>query len=269
MAKIILNKAQVSQLVWDNRYPVKEEEKFLSRCIDGRYEKNSKLKSQMSKLENNNFLPALSIPGADLGELALILATANDFGLAVDYEKVFQSLIKVVGGLKNFSYHTDSHHGGLALGCGHFGQILKDFVAYNLQKKDIEFLEEKLKFLEKKDVLPVILEGEHLEGAVLLIKGDWAVYPRYYLATDEGKKLVEVFAYHQSLADERRKILAKRLIDDGAVVLYPGCDEDYLYQVMSDEAENHLFETLNRLGKDLPIYSVVFDAQGGFDIEKR
>jgi len=269
MAKIILNKAQVSQLVWDNRYPVKEEEKFISRCIDGRYEKNSKLKSQMSKLENNYFLPALAIPGADLGELALILACANNFGFEIDHEKVFQSLIKVIGGLKNFSYHTDSHHGGLALGCGHFGQILKDFIAYNLQKKDVNFLEKKLKFLEKQGVLPVVLQGEHNEGAVLLIKGNWAVYPRYYLATDEGKKLIEVFVYHQSLADERRKILSKRLIDDGAVILYPGCEVDYLYQVMSNEAENHFFETLNRLAKDLPIYSVVFDDEGRFDIKKR
>jgi hypothetical protein len=196
--------------------------------------------------------------------LALIIACANDFGLEIDYEKVFQSLIKVVGGIKNFSYHTDSHHGGLALGCGHFGQILKDFVAYNLQKKDVEFLEEKLKFLQKNNVLPVILEGDHNEGAVLIVKGSFGIYPRFMIETYEGEKEVSVFVYQQTLIDERHRVLAKNLIENKAVKLFNNLDEEYLYEVLSEEGENHLLETINRLASDLPLYEVVFDHSGRF-----
>ena len=90
MTKIKLNPSQIQFLIKENSYPVDEKNKFLSRCIDGRYKNRSKL-------------PALALPGGDLGQLALVIACSNDFGLEINYEKVFQSLIKVIGGIKNFS----------------------------------------------------------------------------------------------------------------------------------------------------------------------
>jgi hypothetical protein len=254
MTKIKLNSSQIQLLVKENRYQVDEKNKFFSRCIDGRYKNNSKL-------------PALALPGGDLGDLALIIACSNDFGLEIDYEKVFQSLIKVIGGIKNFSYHTDSHHGGLALGCSHFGQILKDFVAYNLQKKDIQFLEEKLKFLKKEGVLPTVLEGNHDEGAILIIKGNFGIFPRFIIETDEGKKEVSVFVYQQTLVDKRHRVLAKKLIEDKAIKLFDNLDEEYLYEVLSEEGEIHLLETLNRLASDLPLFEVIFDNHGRFSLK--
>jgi hypothetical protein len=254
MKKIKLNSSQIQLLVKENRYQVDEKNKFLSRCIDGRYRNNSKL-------------PALALPGGDLGQLALIIACANDFGLDIDYEKVFQSLIKMIGGIKNFSYHTDSHHGGLALGCGHFTQILKDFVAYNLQKEDIEFLEEKLKFLKKEGVLPTVLEGNHDEGAILIVKGNFGIFPRFIIETDEGKKEVSVFVYQQTLVDKRHRVLVKKLIEDKAVRLFDNLDEEYLYEVLSEEGEIHLLETVNRLASDLPLFEVIFDDSGQFSLK--
>jgi hypothetical protein len=254
MTKIKLNSSQIQILVKENRYQVDEKNKFLSRCIDGRYKNNSKL-------------PALALPGGDLGQLALIIACANDFGLEIDYEKVFQSLIKVIGGIKNFSYHTDSHHGGLALGCGHFGQMIKDFVAYNLQKKDIQFLEEKLKFLKKEGVLPTVLEGNHDEGAILIVKGNFGIFPRFIIETDEGKKEVSVFVYQQTLVDKRHRFLVKKLIEDKAVRLFDNLDEEYLYEVLSEEGEIHLLKTLNCLASDLPLFEVIFDNRGRFSLK--
>jgi len=254
MTKIKLNSFQIQLLVKENCYQVDEKNKFLSRCIDGRYKNNSKL-------------PALALPGGDLGQLALVIACSNDFGFEIDCEKVFQSLIKVIGGLKNFSYYTDSHHGGLALGCSHFGQILKDFVAYNLQKKDIEFLEEKLKFLKKEGVLPTVLEGNHDEGAILIVKGNFGILPRFVIETDEGKKEVSVFVYQQTLVDKRHRVLVKKLIEDKAVKLFDNLDEEYLYEVLSEEGEIHLLETLNRLASDLPLFEVIFDNRGRFSLK--
>jgi len=254
MSKIKLNSSQVQLLVKENSYKVDEKNKFLSRCIDGRY-------------KNSPNLAALALPGADLGELALILATANDFGFEVDQEKIFQTLVEVVGGLKKFSYHTDSHHGGLALGCGYFSQILKDFQAYNLKKKDVKFLEEKLRFLQKNNVLPVILEDNHIEGAALIVKGNFGVYPRFVIETEEGKKEVSVFVYQQTLIDQRHRVLAKKLIENKAVKLFNNLDEEYLYEVLSEEANIHFLETINRLASDLPLFEVFFDNFGRFSLK--
>ena len=254
MKKIKLNSSQVQFLVKENSYPVDEENKFLSRCIDGRY-------------KNSFDLPALALPGGDLGELALIIACANDFGLEIDYEKVFQILIKVVGGIKNFSYHTDSHHGGLALGCGHFAQMGKDFVAYNLKKNDIAFIEEKLKFLKKEGVLPTVLEGSHDEGAILIVKGNFGIKPRFTIETDEGEKEVSVFVYQQTLVDKRHRILTNKLIEYKAIKLFNNLDEEYLYEVLSEEGEIHLLETVSRLASDLPLFEVIFDNSGQFSLK--
>lgn len=268
MSKVILNKDQVWSLVAENRYPVDKKTVFLSRCIDGRYEKNLKSHSPnwRANLKINN-LPALSIPGADLGELALILACANDFGFEVDYEKVFQTLVEVVGGLKNFSYHTDSYYGGLALGCDYFDQITKNLAAYNLQKNDLDFINKKLEELEKKGVKPTILEGVHNEGAILIVKGKFGIYPRFVIEFDTDKKETSVFIYQQTLVDHRHRALAKQLVDDQAVKLFPGLDEEYLYEILSEEVENHLLETVNRLAFDLPLFEVVFDNDGYFNLK--
>ncbi len=54
MQKIILTKEQIREFISENAYKITNETKFLSRCVDGRYQ----------KIEN---LPPLALPGADLG----------------------------------------------------------------------------------------------------------------------------------------------------------------------------------------------------------
>ena len=254
MKKIKLNSSQIQRLLKENCYQVDEKNKFLSRCIDGRY-------------RNSFELPALALPGADLGQLALIIACANDFGLEIDYERVFQILIDLIGGIKKFSYHTDCYHNNLVLGCSHYVQILKDFSSYNLQKKDVDFLNEKLNFLKKEGCLPLLLEGEHDEGAVLLVKGNFGVLPRFTVETDEGKKEVSVFVYQKTLIDQRHRLLVKKLIESKGVKLFDNLDDEYLYEVLSEEGEIHFLETINRLAHDLPIYKVLFDKNGDFNLE--
>ena len=261
MDKIILNKVQISQLILDNRYPVAGDI-FFSRCIDGRYEKKL-------KVEDDILLPALATPGGDLGELALILATGNAFGFEVDINKVFATLSQILGGEENFHFHTDDH-GDLkipASGCGHWRQIQSDPKSYNLQSSDIKSLSLILNAVALKMRKPIVLHGDHREGAILMIKGDWGVYPQYYFKTEEKEILVQVFVYHQTLVNKRHRLLAKKLIENQAVKLYPGCDEEYLYEVISEEGENHFFETLNNLAKGLPIFKVEFEKNGGFKID--
>lgn len=254
--KTILTESQVAQLILTNKYKVDDKNKYSSRCIDGRYEN-----------EDNLFPQAF--PGGDIGELALILATANSFGFEVDQEKAFEALTEVIGGVKNFGFHSD-HHGDpkkLASGCGHFKQINLDPKSYTLEEADISFIKEKLIEVEKKGGKQVVLEGDHLEGVILLIRGNWAVYPRFTLEESPGQKLVEVFEYHQSLTDEKHRLLAKKLLEKKAVEFKLGEDVEYLYQALSDTAEAHLMETVKRLAPDLPIYQVIFDENGSFKVK--
>jgi len=255
MIKITLSLSEVSELIFANKYQVEESKKFFSRCIDGRYKNEKNLAPQ-------------AFPGGDLGELALILATSNSYGLEIDREKAFKILVDLIGGAKNFGFHSDHHgdHRVPASGCGHFKQMNLDAAAYSLKKEDLDFIKEKLVELKKKGASEVTLEGDHMEGAILIIKGNWGIMPQYNLETDQGKKLAQVFVYQQTLTDDKHRKLAENLVKNKAVKFQLGEDEEYLYQVLSDVAESHLMETAKRLAPDLPIYQVDFDSDGSFDI---
>ncbi|KKQ23541.1 MAG: hypothetical protein US40_C0013G0026 [Candidatus Roizmanbacteria bacterium GW2011_GWC2_37_13] len=253
MNKLILSQDAVNELVMENRYEIDPKTKFISRCIDGRY-------------TNDKDLPALAFPGADVGELALVFATSNSYGFDLDFPKSLKVFIDVVGGADNFRSHTDSHADPKipAGGCGHFKQFNLDPKAYFLESSQIETIKKNLNIGKS-----ITLQGEHLEGAVLLVKGSWGIYPQYQLETDNGKKLGEVFIYHQTLVDERHRELAKLLVKNKTVTFKNGEDEEWLYNAFSEMSENHLMETARRLAKGLPIYSVVFKDDGSFKVEQQ
>ena len=257
MAKIFLNKDQIQDLVWKNRYKIENRQKFLSRCVDGRY-------------RNKGNLPPLAIPGADAGELALIFAAANTYGFEIDEEKVFASLLEVVGGVKNFNFHSD-HHGDPkipASGCGHIKQQNLDPKVYGLNKNQTQFVNETLMKAKKSGAKEIILEGDHQERAVLQIQGPYSLYSRFSEQIDQGKTQRQVFIFHSTLVNERHELIAKKLIEEKAVKLFPGCDEEYLYEALSEVTESHLFETLKRLASGLPIFQVGFDSDGSFTIKE-
>ena len=277
MKKIILSAELVRELIAKNRYKVDEKIKFLSRCIDGRYPTSSRLAGLRGASQNTQ-LPALAFPGGDVGELALIFATANSYGFEVDGEKAYKILIETIGGEKNFGIHSDHHAvpagrqgdaNKSASGCGHWKQINLDPQAYNIEKDQIDFIQKKLDDLKKnKKIKEIILEGEHLEGAVLLVKGSWGILPRYKIETDGGSQETQVFIYHQSLVDARHQVLASAWFKRKAVKLYNGCNKDYLYEALSEMAEYHLMETVRRLAKGLPIYTINFEDDGEFEIKE-
>jgi hypothetical protein len=256
MQKTSLNLNQINDLVLDNRYKVNEKSRFISRCIDGRY-------------QNDENLPALAFPGAEAGELALILATARAFAFKVNPELAYKSLVEVVGGEKNLHFHTDNHHDGIIAGCGHITQETKTPQDYNLTEDEINFVKEKSKQAIKNGAIEIILEGDHKEAAVVYISGDYGVYPQGVVETDGGSEIpAQIFIYHQTLVNERHRELAKKLIENKAVVLPEGTGEEYLYEALSDTSDTHLLETLKRLAKGLPIYQVNFEDDGGFKIEE-
>ncbi|NMB84042.1 hypothetical protein GYA28_02015 [Candidatus Roizmanbacteria bacterium] len=255
MFRHILNGIEVESLVRSNRYRVSSEHRFLSRCIDGRY-------------ENADDLPALAFPGADVGDFAVVMATANDYGFTIDIDKAFLSFLKTIGGVEHFRYHSDLHHGQTypASGCGHWKQINMSPEAYRLKKDQIDFINHNLNTMKKNGIKENLLKGEHMEGAVLQLTGDYGIKPRFIIETDEGKVETAVFVYQRTLTDERHRLLARNLLEDKAVRLFEGCGEDYLYQALSDITDNHLLETIGRLAKNLPVFRIAFDNKGDFKI---
>lgn len=257
MSKHILTKTQLHSLISENRYKIDPKTEFISRCIDGRY-------------ENKEDLPALAYPGADAGELALILATANAYGFEANGELAFQSLAEVVGGEQHLSFHTDSHadKAHVLAGCGHIKQINASHDDYSVTQEQSAFIIKKFGQVLKQGAKQEVLHGDHNEEAVVMINGNYGIYPKYTLQTDESEIATSIFEYHKTLVDARHKKLAKTLIKNNAVTLPEGCGEDYLYQVFSETSENHLMETAGRLAKGLPIYQVTFKDNGEFKIEE-
>lgn len=255
MNKHSLSKDQITTLITDNTYDISN--KLLSRCIDGRY-------------ENDPNLPGLAFPGGDAGELALVCATAATCGLEIDMQKAFKALVEVVGGVKNLQFHTDSHaESGKALaGCGHIKQMLNDLETYNITKEQGEFITEQFGLAKKEGAKESVLQGDHKEAAVLFIKGEYGVLPRYRFESREGGMEVQIFIYHNTLVDARHRLFVKKLIEHKALTLEgKPLDEEHLYALLSEAAEVHLMETAGRLAKGLPIYEVTFSgSKNAFEV---
>ena len=253
---IKLTSSQIHSIVSENKYRVTEESQFVSRCIDGRY-------------SNESTLPALSIPGADMGDLAILYATKNEYAFEVDTEKAFTSFETLVGS-QNIRWHTDDHEQQyeLGTGCGHLTQLFKDPSAYSLEQQDIVTLKSQLQRAQKDGGKEIKVKGGHHEAAVVMIKGPYGVLPRYQLDTDEGQLQVELFTFHQTLVNARHRAWCELLINTGAVKLFNNLDEEYLYEVLSSTTDDHLFKTLKRLAKELPIYQVTFSEDGSFEIKQ-
>lgn len=106
------------------------------------------------------------------------------------------------------------------------------------------------------------------EGAVLQIRGDFSVKPEFSMRTEDGFIKGVLFIFQETLTNRNHRVLAKKLIEEKAVELYPGCDEEYLYEALSEVTEIQLYETIKNLAAELPIFQVSFDADGTFRIKE-
>lgn len=115
---------------------------------------------------------------------------------------------------------------------------------------------------------PVIKEQEQRYGAVLQVYGNCSLPSSVLVESDSGKEHVEMYVFHSSLFNKQNRYLAKELMKNDAVKLFPGCDEEYLYEVLSETTDEHFFETVKRLAAGIPIYEVTFKENGEFTIEE-
>jgi hypothetical protein len=245
-----MSQQEAEQFVLRNKYPVSENNSLITRCIDGRYD----------RVEG---LPALAIPGADAGQMCVIFSALRSRELQFDQTQVFDTLVDVVGGVSNLKFHKDDHEGNDShlAGCGYVGQITKDPQAFGLTSEDVEFTKQKANFAIENGAQEVVLSGEHLESAILILFGNYSVYPKDEV---DLNNILQTFVFHQSLSENRNKVIAKKLIENKVV---SNISEDELYELLTKSTNLHLSEIANRLAKGLPTYKIRFEDDGRFNIE--
>lgn len=255
MQQFFIDKEHAFEFIRVSKTPVNDKAHLRSRCIDGRY---------VSGPET----PLFTFPGADAGEFLMVTAAAEEYGFEMNREQVYEAICALVGGRKYLQFHTDEHaSSSLPLaGCGHIGQMSLAPKDYGVLPEDIAFITTSLQQAQKEGAEQVKLHGDHSEGVVIFVRGPYGVLPQADIMVENRKHHIQAFVYHQTLADQRHKMLARELVAHKALTLPDGCDESYLYQVFADVAEDHLMETLKRLAPGLPIYEAAFTGDGLFEM---
>jgi len=248
--KNFLNPEQVEIFVGESKYEFDQDLWYLSRCIDGRYEVKEGLEP-------------LAKPGADVGDLMMMMAANTQYALNLTPETMLDVMINTVGGKENLRIHTDSHNchdkdeKNQCLGCGHFKQASLDPAAYCLEKSDIDFIFGALHKLKTDGIKNEILDGEHREEAVIVLKShSYSIFPKKKIKGIENA----CFIYHKTLDDKRRHLIAQNLFP--YVKSDKDINEEYIYEILTSTSDQQLFETVARLAPEYPIYNVEIDEEG-------
>lgn len=246
-SKETLSKEKAREFVKKNSYEIPEgPSRLAARCVDGRY-------------DGKDILPPLARAGGDVGYLMAGLAAVRRLALELPADEVLDAIIQSIGGIQNFSLHTDTHAAndkvGVRMGCGHFKNASKDFETYGLTSGDIDFINESLAYLIQQGTKEIVLEGSHSEQAVFIINSK--THSLKPMAADG----TQAFVYHKTLDGERialiADILAKKLEERK-----PNPKEEDIVKALQEASDAQLAETVRRLADGLPVYTIDI-AKGG------
>lgn len=109
-------------------------------------------------------------------------------------------------------------------------------------------------------------QDDNFDGAIVQIIGNYSIQSTFSIESAEGNRGGKLFIYHQTAINKTYRKLSEKLIQNEAVKLFPGCDKEYLYEVLSDVTESHFYEISKKRASELPMYLVEFDENGGFNI---
>ncbi len=247
-----MHSRQVEKFVDQNKFPITPAN-LQSRCVDGR----------PAVAEQGEYLPAVSKPGSDVGDLMIALGSLNELGLKIAPEKVLEIILENNGGVQNFKFHTDSHtedkQVGPGLGCGHINKATIDPEDYHLTSEQTEFIKNVLPSLLEKGAKQVVLHGDHEEQAVLVVlSSKYGVRPY----TDEAQAFIYQQTLHQQQLDSLAKPLSKYLASIGQEI-----DESKLRLTIDQVFAKQLGATLSRIAKGLPMYKVEISDVGDVQVE--
>jgi hypothetical protein len=246
--KIRLTKEQLFQLVVENSYSVSPEQQNAVRCVDGNY-------------PNEKDLPVITFPGGDLGILAMIYASAQSYGFEIDFNRVINTLLGISGGIEKFSCYKSSTPSSLSEMIPFYSDVEID---ESLQQSLIQVAEE----AQKKSRMVHERPTESAENALVTIKGFSGLYPQASLDTENGAKHIQIYVQQQTLLDARNKKTAKLLLENNAITLFEGCDQEYLYEVFAEMSDYCFYYGLQKEIKQIPLYTVQFTDLAHFEIQE-
>lgn len=234
-----LSSDQIEELILENQYDFSGN-KFQSRCFSGHF-------------ENNVSLPALALPGGDIGEILILLSASHTYGFDCDLLKSIKIIKEVSAAAKSQEYQHFNQFA--AEECRYLHLLSESPEIFSLKS---EMVNSVFRTLEQSELIKneeKIHKEVYRESACIIIEGNKGVLPHYLFQSAQGTIDARIFIYHKSLIDERRKLIAKNLFQSKAINLLEGQDEEYIYEVLSEVGDSHLFEVLHRIDSNLPIYS--------------
>lgn len=242
---------EIIKYIERNKYEFDKDKWMLSRCIDGRYAPSKDLEP-------------LAKPGADAGDLLSVLSLRKKYSLSFKNEDLAESMIDLMSGATNIRFHTDNHSDGVARGCGHLKQASLYSIEYFIDYSDVDFVFSTLQRYKSEGAKEVILEGGHLERAVIIVDSDY-----FSVQSSEkiGDQINQAFIYQRTLDNRRRQLLIEFLLP----IIYGSFkpSKEYLYQVLSEVSNQQLMMSVNKLAKGLPVYEVMIDKNGSFNVIKK
>jgi len=105
-------------------------------------------------------------------------------------------------------------------------------------------------------------------SALLLVTGKYSVSPDYLVEIENKNIKTRVLVVQQSQESFRLRTIAKKLVSEKLVTLYAGCDEEWLYESLSDTQESLMYENLQKDLPEIPIFAIKFDESGDFKVEE-
>lgn len=242
---------QVEQILSENLYEI-EDTVLKSRPFSGFY-------------DNKPSLPPLSLPGGDLGQLAMLYSAAFTYGFEVDFDKAGSLLIELVGGKNALTYKDGMSHTLEAY--RYLSFLNKAPESYNMDEigKSDFFTQ-----VEKMGIhIPDIADGKlQNENAYVILHGELGLYPTYDIKQDSGYRTAHLLIFQQTLANRRLKRYVELLLEKSVIKLYEGLDADYLYEVLAETQDVHIYETLARIDKKMPVFSASLLPSGKIHLEQ-
>lgn len=109
----------------------------------------------------------------------------------------------------------------------------------------------------------------HEENLIALqIIGNFNLPSTFVVESEEGKISGKFYIYHQTIVHNLFRKIIQDLISQKAVKLFPGCDAEYLYEVLSSAGEELFYESVRSIKKNTVLYTIEFDEVGSFKIEE-
>ncbi len=245
-----LSEEEVLSIVKGNTYTVDMDMRLRSRCMS------------TSNYPESAY-PAVSLPGGDLGDLAILYASADYYGFSVDYDAALSSLVELIDGDKNLTFSQAQFDiYGIS---NYYYYIFKNYENFELSRESREKLSEHFEKFSGRTVAGLSTSSQKASAAIFFTSSE-GLSSTYKVKKREGVSEGHLYVLHKSFVDERHKLWVEKLLRKGVVELYEGLDAEYLYEVLSEMTDRHMLETLRNFDLQVPIFGISEVTPGNFQI---